>query len=215
MRSARDLRLQSDHASLRALAGGSGGTLSIEQLKGQPPDYYVLEYRCRTIERLDRSKPVFRYQNRVEIRLPARYPAPYDAPRVRMLTPIWHPHVYKNSVVCMGEWKTSEYLDMFALRLGALLQFEREFFDMHDPANEEAIEWARRNLILFPTDTRTFRSDRPDAPADASATAPASYTPIMPLPAEEPAALSPPQAEEDHRTVSSLDMEGILWEDLL
>ncbi|HLJ56088.1 MAG TPA: ubiquitin-conjugating enzyme E2 [Chthonomonadaceae bacterium] len=213
MRSARDLRLQSDYVSLRSLARGSGGTLTIEQAKGQPPDYYVLEYRCRTIERLERSKPVYRYQNRVEVRLPARYPAPYDAPRVRMLTPIWHPHVYKNSAVCMGEWKTSEYLDAFALRLGALLQFEREFFDMHDPANEEAIEWARKNLILFPTDTRTFRSDRLATPDDVSA-APAQYTPLMPLPASQSAA-PPPPATEDHRTVSSLDLEGILWEDLL
>jgi ubiquitin-protein ligase len=212
MRNARDVRLESDYTHLRALAAGSGGTLVLEQTKGRPPDQYVLAYKCRTIERLERGRPVYRNLNHVEIRLPARYPAPFDAPRVRMLTPIWHPHVYKNLVVCMGDWTTSEYLDAFALRLGALLQFEKEFFDIRDPANEEAIDWARRNLLLFPTDTCTFRGDSPDRIA-----APAGYTALMPVPKataaeEEYATVS--TATDDFRTASSLDGEGILWQDL-
>ena len=200
------MRLQSDYSHLRSLAGHSGGTLVIEQTKGQPPDQYILVYKCRTIERLEKAKPVYCNLNLVEIKLPARYPAPFDAPKVRMLTPIWHPHVYKNLVVCMGEWKTSEYLDAFALRLGALLQFEKEFFDMRDPANEEAIDWARRNLLLFPTDTCTFRDD----PTDRAAVA-AAFTPLMPFAPVQPAA--PPN--EDYRTTSSIDAEAILWEDLM
>jgi hypothetical protein len=201
--------LDSDYSHLRSLAAHSGGTLVIEQAKGRPPDQYVLAYHCRTIERLDKGRPVYRELNRVEIKLPARYPAPFDAPRVRMLTPIWHPHVYKNLVVCMGDWKTSEYLDVFALRLGALLQFEKEFFDMRDPANEEAIDWARRNLLLFPTDTRTFHDDSPDR-----AGLPSGFTPLMLLPTtEEPEpAATPP--DQDYRTASSIDAEAILWEDL-
>ncbi len=206
MRNARDLRLESDYAHLRSLAANSGGTLVIEQMKGRPPDRYVLVYKCRTIERLENGRPVYRSFNRVEIKLPARYPAPYDAPKARMLTPIWHPHVYTNTVVCMGEWKTSEYLDVYALRLGALLQFEKEFFDMHDPANEAAIEWARRNLLLFPTDTCAFRND----PADR-AILPEGFTALMPL----PQMASAPTEAEDYRTASSIDAEVILWEDLL
>ncbi len=208
MRNARDLRLESDYANLRSLAANSGGTLVIEQVKGRPPDQYVLTFNCRTIERLDKARPVYRSLNRVEIKLPARYPAPFDAPKVRMLTPIWHPHVYKNLVVCMGEWKTSEYLDVFALRLGALLQFEKEFFDVRDPANEEAIDWARRNLLLFPTDTCTFRNDPPARPD-----VPAGFTPIMPIAPAQAAIL--PEPEEDYRTASSIDAEAILWEDLM
>src|SRR5437764_9371337 len=98
MRNARDFRLQSDYAHLRSLAANSGGTLLIDQAKGDPPDQYVLVYKCRTIESLQNGRPIYRNVNRVEIKLPARYPAPFDAPRVRMLTPIWHPHVYKNLV---------------------------------------------------------------------------------------------------------------------
>ena len=206
MRNARDLRLESDYANLRRLAAHSGGSLVIEQAKGQPPDQYILVYHCRTIERLEKNKPIFRTLNRVEIRLPSRYPAPFDAPKARMLTPIWHPHVYKNLAVCMGDWKTSEYLDAFALRLGALLQFEKEFFDMRDPANEEAIDWARRNLLLFPTDDRTFRDDPHERETITT-----GYTPLMPLAPRQPE--TPP--DEDYRTTSSVDAETILWKDLV
>lgn len=205
MRNARDIRLQSDYNHLRSLAAESGGTLVIEQAKGNPPDQYILVYNCRTIERLENGRPMYRKTNRVEIKLPARYPAPFDAPRVRMLTPLWHPHVYKNLMVCMGDWMTSEYLDAFALRLGALLQFEKEFFDIRDPANEEAIDWARRNLLLFPTDTCTFRNDSPNRTGIL-----AGYTSLMPT-SNDPLP-EPPQ--EDYRIAGSTDAETILWEDL-
>ncbi len=161
MVNARDLRLRSDYENLVRLTGNSGGTLSIASSKGNPPDEYILVYRCRSVEALVQGRPIYRDVHRVEIKLPAKYPAPFAPPVVRMLTPIYHPHVYKNLVVCMGDWETSEYLDEFALRLGGLLQFQKEFFNVRDPANEEAIDWARKNLLLFPTDDRTFHNDPP------------------------------------------------------
>ena len=177
MANARDLRLQSDYHHLRLLATESGGTLAIESAKGRPVDQYVLVYRCRGIERLDHGRPVYRDLHRVSIRLPSKYPAPIAPPVVQLLTPLYHPHVYKNLVVCMGSWQTSEFLDDFALRLGALLQFEREYLAIKDPANEEAVEWAKRNRMLFPTDSCTFRND-PPVRASANATL-SSFTPLM------------------------------------
>jgi ubiquitin-protein ligase len=205
MLNARDLRLQSDYTHLRSLAEGSGGTLTIEECKGRPPDHYVLVYKCRSIERLENGKPLYRSLHRVEIKLPAKYPAPYAAPRVRMLTPLWHPHVYKNLVVCMGDWKTSEYLDAFALRLGALLQFEKEFFDIRDPANEEAIDWARKHLLLFPTDICTFRDDPP-----MREYIPTGFTPLMPLPTLPEADMPVEERLDTHPN----EAEVILWEDI-
>ena len=167
MANARDIRLKSDYENLLRLAVGSGGTLSIASTKGHPPDEYVLVYRCRSVEALSKGYPVYRDVHRVAIKLPAKYPAPFAPPIVKMLTPIYHPHVYKNLMVCMGDWQTSEYLDDFALRMGALLQFQKEFFDIRDPANEEAVDWARKNLLLFPTDDRTFHGDILRAEEDA------------------------------------------------
>lgn len=209
MRNARDIRLQSDYDHVRDLAVHSGGTLVVEKTLGEPPDRYTVVYKCRTIERLERGKPIFRTTSRVEIVLPAKYPAPFAAPKVRMLTPVWHPHVYKNLVVCMGDWTTSEYLDAFVLRLGALLQFEKEFFDIRDPANEEAIDWARRNLLLFPTDTCTFRND-PSPRIDT----PSGFTPIMPLNQIDTPEHNESSAD-DHRTAAPEGPDTILWQDLV
>lgn len=197
MLNARDLRLESDCRHLRKLAAESGGTLSIESTSGKPVDRYVLIYRCRGIERLENGIPVYRDLHRVSIRLPAKYPAPIAPPVVQLLTPLYHPHVYPNLVVCMGAWQTSEFLDEFALRLGALLQFEREYLAIKDPANEEAVEWAKRNRMLFPTDTCTFHNDPAERPRPTPIP---SYTPLMEdLPFPEP-----PREEEN----------GIIWEEM-
>jgi hypothetical protein len=156
---ARELRLLADYEHLRALAADSGGALTIETAQGRPPDQYVLVYRCRSIERLIGERPVLRDLHRVRIKLPANYPAPSAPPVVDMLTPIFHPHVYANLSVCMGSWETTEYLEDFALRLGALLQYDRRYMNIKDPANEEAMYWVSRNLALLPTDNRTFVSE--------------------------------------------------------
>jgi hypothetical protein len=159
MANARDLRLQSDYAGVLALVHASRGTLRIDEVKGRPPDAYTLTYRCRGIESLKAGKPVYRATHSVRIQLPARYPAPSAPPIVKMLTPIFHPHVYPNLEVCMGSWQTSEYLEDFVLRLGALIQYDRIYMNVRDPANEEAVDWARKNLILLPTDHCTFGSE--------------------------------------------------------
>ena len=207
MANARDLRLQSDYQHLRKLADQSGGTLEIEAVGGRPVDRYLLIYRCRGIERLDNGRPVYRDTHRVAIRLPSKYPAPIAPPVVQLLTPLYHPHVYSNLVVCMGSWQTSEFLDDFALRLGALLQYEREYLAIKDPANEEAVEWAKRNRILFPTDTCTFHNDPPVRPF-RNDNLPA-FPPILDsLNVDSPIMDDPPP------TPPSVDERVVVWKDL-
>lgn len=199
MSRARDLRLESDYFHLRQIAENSGGTFLIESVRGNPPDHFILIYRCRTIERLVEDKPVYRDQTRLEIRIPSRYPAPHAPPQLHILTPIWNPHIYKNNAVCLGAWKTTEFLDVLALRVGRLLQFERETFDLRDPANNEAMEWARKNLILFPTDSCTFHNDPLVRPKTQY---PDGFVPLMPLP-DYPQ----PQSPDDIQT-------HIVWKEL-
>ena len=161
MPTARDLRLQADYEQVLALAANSGGRLVIESTKGRPPDEYVLTYHCRSIEALKDGKPVYRAFNRVRVKLPSRYPAPSAAPVAELLTPIFNPHVYANRVVCMGSWQTTEYLEDLVLRLGAMIQFDRRYMDILDPANEQAMFWVTRNLLQLPTDNITFMGDDP------------------------------------------------------
>lgn len=162
MPSARDMRLQSDYESLQKLARESGGTLIIDSTRGTPPTEYLLTYRCRGIESIgEGGRPVYRTVHKARIKLPAKYPAPFAPPLVEMTTPLFHPHVYPNRTVCLGVWQTSEYLDELALRLGAMLQFDRRCLNIQDPANEQAVEWAQKNLLLLPTDNCTFYGDTP------------------------------------------------------
>ena len=161
MRNARQLRLQADYEGVIELSKGSDVHLVVEETIGRPPDEYVVVYRCRSVERLEKGKPIYRDLHRVKIVLPAKYPAPTSPPRVSMLTPLFHPHVYRNMEVCMGSWKTSEYLEDFLIRLGALIQYDRRFLNVHDPANEDAVYWAKSNLLLLPTDYQTFGKEAP------------------------------------------------------
>lgn len=140
----------------------------LESVRGRPPDEYLLVYHCRTIEALKNGKPVYRTLNRVRVKLPARYPAPSAPPIIEIKTPIFNPHVYPNQVVCMGSWQTTEYLENTLLRLGAMLQFDRRYMDIRDPANEQAMYWVTQNLLLLPTDTATFQGDDPPLPSPVS-----------------------------------------------
>ena len=220
MTAARDLRLQADYEQVRELAANSGGRLVIESTKGRPPDEYVLTYHCRSIEALKDGKPVYRDFNRVRIKLPARYPAPAAAPVAELQTPIFNPHVYVNRVVCMGSWQTTEYLEDLVLRLGAMLQFDRRYMDILDPANEQAMFWVTKNLLLLPTDTITFRGDDPPigSPRNVAAV-PDSGLPdigaLMQQAGEQPdEAQASTQADKDAPLFSLREDTSLIWQDL-
>jgi ubiquitin-protein ligase len=178
MPNARDLRLQADYEQVRALASNSSGRLVIESTKGHPPDEYILVYHCRSIEAVSDGKPVYRSVNRVRIKLPARYPVPSAPPVAEFQTPIFSPHVYLNRVVCMGDWQTSEYLEDIVLRIGAMMQFDRRYMNVLDPANEQAMYWVTQNLLILPSDNISFMGNDPPL-TKASAAKPVSDLPTI------------------------------------
>jgi hypothetical protein len=105
---------------------------------------------------LNNGKPVYSDVHRMRIRLPARYPLPSAPPRLDMLTPLYNPHIYPNLQVCLGNWQTTEYLDELVARVGALIQLDRRILNLRDPANPDAMEWVRKNLLLVPTDNKIY-----------------------------------------------------------
>jgi ubiquitin-protein ligase len=155
-------RLESDAERLRILASESGGSIVLKGTRGTPPEEYSLEYNCRGIARIESDRPVFRDSHSVSVRLPAVYPSPAGKPEVRVLTPVWHPHIFTSGVVCLGTWLISEHLDQLALRIGALLQFDPAYFDFRSPANLEAAVWAQHHMSLFPTGRVSFKAKRPN-----------------------------------------------------
>ena len=158
MRSVRERRLESDYGKVQDLVRNSAGAVSIENTVGAPPHTYTITVRCRGIERLNGNVPVFRDRHTFKIQLPAAYPSPAGRPVVAFSTPVFHPHVFSNQMVCLGATAVGEYLDSLILRIGALIQYEPQYFDFNSPANREAAEWARRNLRLFPLDRCTFKA---------------------------------------------------------
>jgi ubiquitin-protein ligase len=153
MSQVRRQRLENDFERLKMLAGRSQGRIEIESRRGDPPEDYVLVLRCRSLERIENGLPVFRDTHKVRIVLMPDYPSVGVGPRARMMTPVFHPHIFSDGHVCMGSVvQTSEFLDDFVLRLGEILRFRPDLVDPTSAARTEAMAWALGNMRLFPTD---------------------------------------------------------------
>ena len=151
MSAVRERRLQSDYERLLRLASAYKRSLTIESARGTPPEVYTLMVKGRSIASLDDRGPVYRHEHRIKVEFPADYPA--LAPRVTMLAPVFHPHVWpQNNVVCLGPWRITESLDNLVLRLCSIIFYEPDQFNWNSLANAEAAAWARRNQRLFPLD---------------------------------------------------------------
>ncbi len=155
----REKRLENDFKELSQLVSDSGSTLVIVSTQGQPPHQYVIEYRCRGIERKQGNEPVFRTNHRVEINLGSNYPK--DKPAAKFLTPIFHPNVYDNLNICLGSyWTMAETLSELIIRIGKIIQYSEDVMNLKSPANGEAKSWAENNRRRFPVDTQTFKATK-------------------------------------------------------
>ena len=153
----RQKRLQNEFQILSELVSNSGGTLAIISTQGNPPYEYVIEYRCKVIERLQGNDPVFRTNHRVQIVLSNNYPN--EKPTAKFLTPIFHPNVYENLNICLGNyWTNAETVPELVLRIGKIIQYSKDILNLGSPANLSPKSWAERNMNRFPVDTQTFKS---------------------------------------------------------
>lgn len=153
----REKRLENDFKELSQLISESGGTLSIVSTQGKPPHQYIIEYRCKGIERLNGSEPIFRTSHRVEITLGNAYPK--EKPSAKFLTPIFHPNVFENLNVCLGNyWTMAENLCELVIRIGKIIQYSKDVTNLKSPANYLAKAWAENNQRYFPVDNKTFKA---------------------------------------------------------
>lgn len=155
--SVRQKRLQNEFQSVSELVNQSGGSLAILSTEGNPPYEYVIEYRCRGIERLNGNSPVFRTTHQVQIFLGNNYPN--SSPDAKFLTPIFHPNVYNDLEVCLGSyWTMAETIPELIIRIGKIIQYSKDVLNLNSPANSSAKTWAQSNMSRFPVDTNTFKS---------------------------------------------------------
>jgi ubiquitin-protein ligase len=149
-------RLENDFQDLSRLVKSSHGVLQIITQSKNPPSDYVIEYQCRGIEKLKEDKPIFRFIHRVKIILGQNYPR--NQPYVKFLTPIFHPNVYENNVVCLGDyWTMAETLPELVIRIGRLIQYDPCVLNLNSPALSKAAKWAKENQGRFPLDHHTFK----------------------------------------------------------
>jgi hypothetical protein len=158
-----DLRRSSDYEKVKKLVENSENLLEIESIEGEPPRQFVIAYHCKGIEKIDKSgTAIIRDRHRVEITLPANYPV--DRPYALFLTPIFHPNVFENNVICLGEtWNVNESLDNLILRIGKIIQYDVDYMNLQSPANWDAMSWAESHRDLFPIGTDTFLQSKPES----------------------------------------------------
>lgn len=154
-------RLRSDYRALEKLRAES----SILEFAfpagtgGAPPELYFIRLLGRGLFRMPGSSEVFfREQHEVSIRLGAGYPR--MMPEISWKTPIFHPNVSSNGIVCLGGygtyWVPSLSLDELCIMLWDVVRYAN--FDVDSPYNREAAFWAKNQPAgAFPVDKRPLR----------------------------------------------------------
>jgi len=126
---------------------------------GGSPDVYIVHFYGRGLCRVDGSNEIqFRQRHEVMIRLGAAYPR--MIPELTWRTPIFHPNISANGVVCLGgystHWVPSLQLDELCTMLWDMIRYAN--YDVDSPYNREAALWVKQQTVYsFPIDPRPIR----------------------------------------------------------
>jgi hypothetical protein len=137
--------------------------------EGLPETYYV-RFRGFGLWSPNGSGSVLvREGHEVVIRLGASYPR--MMPELIWKTPIFHPNISANGIVCLGgystHWVPSLQLDELCVMLWDMIRYAN--FDVDSPYNREAARWAREQTAYeLPVDRRPLRSISRCQPADSA-----------------------------------------------
>jgi ubiquitin-protein ligase/DNA-directed RNA polymerase subunit RPC12/RpoP len=146
-------RLKSDHEQMmRAFL--KFPHIKIEDVAGNPPEKYIVEYTVKGLEKIAKVKdPVPREKHRVEVQLISEYPR--MGPKCRMLTPVFHPNI-DPATICVGDhWTAGERLVDLVVRIGEMIAYQA--YNIKSPLNGEAAMWADLHMGELPVDSRNLR----------------------------------------------------------
>jgi hypothetical protein len=145
---------------------------------GDPPTTYLFRFQGRGLALDAKGDLQEQWVHEVRVHLGANYPR--MMPELHWLTPIFHPNISANGLVCLGgystHWVPSLRLDDLCLMLWDMIRYRN--FDISSPYNRVAAEWAKtqRHFIL-PLDPRSLRAAGPNAAAAAASPCPAGTVP--------------------------------------
>ncbi len=148
----RTRRLRADAAAMTT-AFADFPPIAVEPLAGDPPEAYRVTYAVDSLDRGPDGKPHPRGTHQVEIQLTADYPR--LSPKVKMLTPVFHPNIDPASV-CVGDhWTAGERLVDLVIRIGEMLAYQA--YNIQSPLDGEAAMWTDLHRDRLPTDARPLR----------------------------------------------------------
>jgi ubiquitin-protein ligase len=143
-------RLRAEWRDLQHLTDESD-TVAVEPLLARPgvtPDRYKVTFRCRGIVGIDASKqPVYGEFHQVELECDAAFPA--DPPRLKWLTPVWHPNIQhvEPKGVCINrkEWLGGMTLVDLVRQLFEMVQYKNYHAELVEPypLDRTVAEWVR------------------------------------------------------------------------
>jgi hypothetical protein len=128
---------------------------------GGPPEMYDVRFHGRGLWKPDGGDRILvRDQHEVLVRLGASYPR--MMPELVWKTPIFHPNISSNGVVCLGgystHWVPSLQLDELCTMLWDMIRYAN--YDVDSPYNRAAAQWAKtQETFQFPLDPRPLRDN--------------------------------------------------------
>ncbi len=147
-------RLASEYRGMKQLKEESA--LIDFTASGDPPDSYLLTFRCRGMTVGPDGAPRTADQHRISVSLPARYPQMGNPPIVRQESAIFHPNFEPppRTGVCTDTWKwtPAESLPDLVLRLFNMVRYQ--LYNLGDPWNATAVSWVKSGKAKFPLDDR-------------------------------------------------------------
>jgi hypothetical protein len=150
--SGRLARLYNDYDGMTGLHGRNG-LIYVIAADGDPPERYVVGFRCRGVAEIDANdRPVVRDEHRVEMILTADYPR--IRPIMRWLTPIFHPNFDNRGGVCIEGWYPQQTLSELCQALAEMVQYKN--YNTTSPLNLDASMWAMRHRDELPIDDRSL-----------------------------------------------------------
>jgi ubiquitin-protein ligase len=147
--------------SFEVITDGFPGFVTPEQFAAQspdmPPEKYLIRFKCKGLWQQDNGSIAEAPYHLMEAVFGADYPS--KPPTFVWLTPIWHPNLRRPYICLEGRpFAVGWTLDLIVQEVGRLVQYQS--YNVNDPLNHEAAEWAKQNADRFPVDDRDLLDSR-------------------------------------------------------